>query len=94
MDESSRFADMTQKRLIQTMRGSYRDVKDLGVKQAPFYVLLGAQMPSILAEVSFINHPVEGKYLATEKYRQHLSEAIAAGVRDYIQSVKVASAAR
>jgi N-acetylmuramoyl-L-alanine amidase len=72
MDESSRFAGIIQDSMVENLRRSYRDVKDLGVKQAPFYVLIGAQMPSILAEVSFINHPVEGKRLASPVYRQHL----------------------
>jgi N-acetylmuramoyl-L-alanine amidase len=90
MDESSRLADSVQKTMIQYLRRSYQDVKDLGVKQAPFYVLLGAQMPSILAEVSFINHPVEGRRLSSQSYRQHLAEALSAGVQDYIRTVKTA----
>lgn len=92
MDESSRLAGSVQKQMMLSLRRHYRDVKDLGVKQAPFYVLLGAQMPSILAEVSFINHPVEGKRLSTETYRQRLAEALAAGLKDYISTVKMASA--
>jgi N-acetylmuramoyl-L-alanine amidase len=51
-------------------------------------------MPSILAEVSFINHPVEGKRLASPSYRQHLAEALAEGVKGYIRTVKLASAGR
>lgn len=94
MDESSRLAEIVQKNIVRTLRQHYKDLKDLGVKQAPFYVLIGANMPSILAEVSFINHPVEGKRLATDSYRQRLAEALSLGVRDYIQSVKVASANR
>jgi N-acetylmuramoyl-L-alanine amidase len=94
MDESSRLAEIVQKSMVRTLRRHYSDLKDLGVKQAPFYVLIGANMPSVLAEVSFINHPVEGKRLATESYRQRIAEALSSGVRDYIQSVKVASANR
>jgi N-acetylmuramoyl-L-alanine amidase len=94
MDESSRLAGIVQKEMIGHLRRHYRDIKDLGVKQAPFYVLIGAQMPSILAEVSFINHPVEGKRLATASYRQHLAEALAEGVKGYIRTVKLASAGR
>jgi len=93
MDESSRLAGSVQKQMMLSLRRHYRDINDLGVKQAPFYVLLGAQMPSILAEVSFINHPVEGKRLSTESYRQRLAEALAAGLKDYISTVKMASVA-
>jgi N-acetylmuramoyl-L-alanine amidase len=92
MDESSRLAGIIQDNMIRQLRRNYRDVKDLGVKQAPFYVLIGAQMPSILAEVAFINHPVEGKRLASPVYRQHLAEALAAGIQSYIHTVKMASA--
>jgi N-acetylmuramoyl-L-alanine amidase len=49
-------------------------------------------MPSILAEVAFINHPVEGKRLASPVYRQRLAEALAAGIQSYIRTVKMASA--
>jgi N-acetylmuramoyl-L-alanine amidase len=94
MDESNRLAGIVQKQMISHLRRHYRDIKDLGVKQAPFYVLIGAQMPSILAEVSFINHPVEGKRLASPSYRQHLAEALAEGVKGYIRTVKLASAGR
>jgi N-acetylmuramoyl-L-alanine amidase len=91
MDESSRLAEIVQQNIVRNLRRHYGDLKDLGVKQAPFYVLIGANMPSILAEVSFINHPVEGKRLATDSYRQRIAEALSSGVQDYIQSVKVAS---
>ncbi len=92
MDESSRLAESIQKNMVHGLRHKFKGVKNLGVKQAPFYVLIGAEMPSILAEVSFINHPVEGKRLASEQYRQLLVDSLAAGVMDYIQSVKIASA--
>jgi len=92
MDESSHLAGTVQKGLVENLGSHYRDIKDLGVKQAPFYVLIGAQMPSILAEVSFINHPVEGARLATARYRQHLAESLSAGITDYVRSVNMASA--
>jgi N-acetylmuramoyl-L-alanine amidase len=93
MDESSRFADAVQRTLHGTLRRKYADVKDLGVKQAPFYVLIGAQMPSILAEISFINHRTEGKRLAQTAYRQLVAQALADGVRRYVRTVKSAAAA-
>jgi N-acetylmuramoyl-L-alanine amidase len=93
MDESSRFADAVQRSLHATLHRKYREVKDLGVKQAPFYVLIGAQMPSVLAEVSFINHAVEGRRLADPAYRQLVAQAIADGVRRYVRTVKTAALA-
>jgi N-acetylmuramoyl-L-alanine amidase len=92
MDESSRFAEALQRSLHGTLKRKYRDVKDLGVKQAPFYVLIGAQMPSVLAEISFINHRTEGKRLADPAYRQLVAQAIADGVKRYVKTVKTAAA--
>ena len=82
-----------QKNLVGHLQKHYSGVKDLGVKKAPFYVLIGAQMPSVLAEVSFINHPVEGERLATEGYRQRIAEALSAGVQSYIRTVKASARA-
>jgi N-acetylmuramoyl-L-alanine amidase len=64
----------------------YRDVNDLGVKQALFYVLFGARMPSSLVEVSFISNPREEKLLATDSYRQSLARSIAEGIHKYFTS--------
>jgi N-acetylmuramoyl-L-alanine amidase len=67
---------------------------DRGVKQAPFVVLIGANMPSILAEISFISNPDEEKVLRTPAYRQHLAEYLLDGVRSYadtLSGVKTAS---
>ena len=57
---------------------------NLGVKFAMFYVLVGAEMPSILVEVSFISNKVEEKRLSTESYKNKLAEAIAKGINAYI----------
>ena len=67
---------------------------DRGVKQAPFVVLIGANMPSILAEISFISNPDEEKVLKTPAYRQHLAEYLLDGVRSYadtLSGIKTAS---
>jgi N-acetylmuramoyl-L-alanine amidase len=84
--ESTRLAayvqDATTKRLKQ--RG-YSRVKSIGVKQAPFYVLLGAQMPAILVETSFISNPRECRRLVNPTYQQRLAEGIVRGVEKYIR---------
>jgi N-acetylmuramoyl-L-alanine amidase len=70
------------------MRKSNRDLRNLGVKQAPFMVLVGATMPSILAEISFITNRQESTLLKTDKYRQQIADALYAGVIRYQQSLK------
>ena len=60
---------------------------DRGVKQAPFIVLIGADMPSILAEVSFISNPQEERQIKTPAYRQAIAEALFDGVRSYAESL-------
>jgi len=60
---------------------------DRGVKQAPFIVLIGADMPSILAEVSFISNPQEERQIKTPAYRQAIAEALYDGVRSYAESL-------
>jgi N-acetylmuramoyl-L-alanine amidase len=93
MDESSQFAARIQRSLNDTLRRKYPDIKNLGVKQAPFYVLIGAQMPSVLAEVSFINHRTEGRRLADPAYRQLIAQALVDGVKRYVRTVKTAALA-
>lgn len=89
--ESSRLAGCVQQSLVKSLRKSYQNVNDLGVKQAPFYVLIGAQMPSVLVEVSFISNKMEAKRLATASYRQKIAEGLADGLEKYINEIKLAS---
>ena len=65
-----------------------RLLMDLGVKQAPFYVLIGAEMPAILVETGFITNPTEKKRLLSPPYRARLAEGITAGIDDYIKSIE------
>jgi N-acetylmuramoyl-L-alanine amidase len=88
LDESRDFATFVQQSMVQRLRASNRNVRDLGVKQAPFVVLIGAGMPSVLAEISFLTHAAEGKLLKTSAYRQRIAEALLAGVLKYQRSLK------
>jgi N-acetylmuramoyl-L-alanine amidase len=88
-EESLKFAHYIQGSMVNTLQTRY-PVVDLGVKQAPFYVLVNAQMPSILAEISFVSNPDEEKRLASPAYRQQIAEALLAGVEKYITTVKFA----
>ena len=85
INESSRLAYHVQESLYKHMKKKYSRIKNKGVKQAPFYVLLGAQMPSILIETSFISNSRECKRLINPKYQNHLCDAIVKGIRSYIK---------
>lgn len=85
VNESSRLAAHVQEAIYSHMKTKYNGIKNKGVKQAPFYVLLGAQMPSILIETSFISHPQECKRLVNTKYQEQIAEAIMKGIRNYIK---------
>ncbi len=84
INESSRLAALVQRNIYKHMKKKYSKVKNKGVKQAPFYVLLGADMPSILIETSFISNKRECSRLTRADYQNDLSESIANGIRKYI----------
>lgn len=83
-NESTLLASLVQKRLVGEISNINNGINDLGVKQGPFYVLIGAAMPSILVETSFITHEKEGAMLATSEYREYIARGIFEGIRDYI----------
>ena len=70
------------------MRAADAGVKDLGVKQAPFVVLIGAQMPSVLAEISFITNRADAALLKKDAFRDDIAQAIADAVITYQASLK------
>jgi N-acetylmuramoyl-L-alanine amidase len=92
INESSRLATEIQKSLIDRLSRHYSDTRDLGVKQGPFYVLLGATMPSVLVETAFISHKREEALLIDQKYHERTAAAIAQGVRNYATALKMIAA--
>ena len=86
INESSRLAHEVQKGMVYRTKKKYRRVINLGVKQAPFYVLIGAQMPAILVETGFMTNPTEKKRLLSKKYQECVAEGICAGIKAYIKS--------
>jgi len=86
IEESTRLANDVHKAMIQGIKKKYSNINDFGVKQAPFYVLLGARMPSILIEASFISNKTECKRLLTLSYRNDVCNAITDGIEKYIQA--------
>ncbi|MBI5585608.1 MAG: N-acetylmuramoyl-L-alanine amidase [Deltaproteobacteria bacterium] len=89
IDESSRLAHQVQNHLVETVNGKFGPVKNLGVKQAPFYVLIGAQMPSILVETSFISNAQERERLLQEEYQDHIVDGICKGIERYVRETKL-----
>jgi len=87
INESARLASSVQRSMVGYMQGRYSRIKSKGVKQAPFYVLLGAQMPAILVETSFISNPRECHRLTDRKYQENLCRGIVKGIRAYIRQV-------
>ena len=85
INESSRLAGSVQNSLYRHMKRTYSHISNKGVKQAPFYVLLGAQMPSILVETSFISNKRECERLTSADYQENLCQAIVKGIRGYIE---------
>jgi len=90
VDESSRLADYIQKEVVRNLRKRYSNVKSKGVKQAPFFVLIGARMPSVLVEVSFISNRKEEKRLKSNRYLDRVAEGIVNGIKSYISDTKLA----
>jgi len=85
-EKSLRLANYIQKTMVDELNKDYTHIVDLGVKQALFYVLLGARMSSVLVEVSFISNPIEERLLAGDNYRDDLARSIATGINQYMTS--------
>jgi N-acetylmuramoyl-L-alanine amidase len=87
IDESKEFAADIQDSLAKRMQKASRSVKNRGVRKAPFVVLIGADMPSILTEISFLSNPSDEKLLKQPEYRQRVAEGLYQGVASYLQSM-------
>ncbi len=88
LDESRDFAATVQQSMVRGLRAYKGAGKDLGVKQAPFMVLIGATMPSVLAEISFVTNRTDARLLKSTAYRQKIADALLAGVVKYQQALK------
>lgn len=89
--ESSRLAETLNETLTRNLRERFKGVENLGVKGAPFVVLVGARMPSVLTEVSFLSNPTEERRLKSDRYRDHIAEGLLRGVRNYVNTSEYAS---
>ena len=88
INESRDFAETVQKSMVKRLAARNRALRDLGVKQAPFVVLIGAGMPSVLAEISFVTNKQEGALLKTNAYRQQIAQALLDAILRYQQGLK------
>jgi N-acetylmuramoyl-L-alanine amidase len=86
LEDSIKLAHAVHQELKANSRAYWGEAKDLGVKKGPFYVLVGAHMPCILVELFFIDHPVDGKYLADSSFQLSLGQGLAEGIRAYFKS--------
>jgi N-acetylmuramoyl-L-alanine amidase len=94
IEESHEFASDVQRSLHSGLAAKNPGLRDRGVKKAPFIVLIGANMPSILAEISFVSNPGDERRLGTSEYRQKIAESLYRGIAKYVSGlsgVKVAS---
>jgi N-acetylmuramoyl-L-alanine amidase len=94
IDESREFAGDVQESLYGGLALNNAGVRNRGIKKAPFIVLIGANMPSILAEISFVSNPTDERKLETSEHRQRIAESLYRGVSKYVSGlsgVKVAS---
>ena len=91
LDESRDLANMVQDALVSNLKKSNKDVRSRGVKKAPFVVLIGAAMPSVLAEISFITNKQELQLLKTASYKDKIAQSLYAAVLRYRRSLKGAA---
>lgn len=89
ISESSKLAHEVQQGIIRRVGKSYQGVKSLGVKQAPFYVLIGAEMPAVLVEIGFITNPAERDRLTSNEYLETMADGIAQGIAEYVRSIEL-----
>src|SRR5690242_2120452 len=94
IEESREFAADVQSSLHSGLSAKNPGIRNRGVKKAPFIVLIGANMPSILAEISFVSNPSDEHRLETSDYRQRIAESLYHGIANYadgLSGVKMAS---
>jgi N-acetylmuramoyl-L-alanine amidase len=88
LNDSARLADEVQKAVHRKVSGHYEGVRNLGVKQGPFYVLVGATMPSILVETAFLSNGREEERLKDPAYQELIVAGILEGVRGYMETLQ------
>jgi len=88
IDESQELAQVIQKSLVKSLSQKYKNVRNLGVKAGPFWVLIGGEMPSVLVEISFLSNPTEESRLNSALYLQRVAQGIYEGIIAYKSSLE------
>jgi N-acetylmuramoyl-L-alanine amidase len=91
INESLKLAGLVQEEMVSGLNKTFNSVPNLGVKKAPFVVLIGAQMPAILTEIAFLSNQEEEKRLKNEAYLSEVAHHISGGVVKYLDSIHLAS---
>ncbi|MFQ5696428.1 MAG: N-acetylmuramoyl-L-alanine amidase, partial [Terriglobia bacterium] len=94
LGESRELAREIQRNLFTQLRKLSRKTNNRGVKQAPFVVLIGANMPSVLTEVAFLSNRDDEKLLKSPQGRQRVAEALSAGMTEYLKNMNSVAFAR
>ncbi len=89
INESSRLAAEIQSSMVVSLGRHYSGIIDHGVRQGPFYVLLGATMPSVLVETAFISNKTEESRLKSSKFQGRAADAIVAGVKEFAKASRM-----
>jgi N-acetylmuramoyl-L-alanine amidase len=90
LEESRDLATIVQRALVDRLKVANTTVRDLGVKQAPFMVLIGASMPSVLAEIAFVSNSEEVRLVRDAPYRQRIAEGLFNAIEKYRTSLRAA----
>ena len=85
--ESRELAEILQNNLVKRLSKKHKDIKNLGSKGGPFWVLIGSDIPSALVEISHLSNATEEKRLNNSKYRQLIAQGIFDGIMEYINSL-------
>lgn len=85
--ESMELAEKIQKNMTKCLSKKYKNIKNLGVKGGPFWVLIGGEMPSVLVEISHLSNLREEERLKSPQYLQRIAQGIYEGIIEYIQSL-------
>ena len=85
VNESVQLGELIQASTVNSVAQEYGKARDLGLKHALFYVLLGARMPAVLVETGFVSNRQEERKLGTKKFQDSLAEGIVKGIRRYVE---------
>lgn len=84
LEQSEKLASLVQESIIHALKPHYPNIKDRGIKSAPFYIFMGNVMPTILIEAGFLSNPMECERLLSERYQETLCDGIVEGIKNFI----------